>query len=558
MGYAVTLPLVPRQPKLRFLGIGIDCRAQPCAQNDAVRMKLKQITLRKFKRFDDLTIDLRPTPAKIIALVGPNGCGKSSVFDAFEQVLQNHVGADSNMPEWFYNKTLFGDPDKVEAYAKNSAITLESEVQGHKFGPKSFYVRSAYRFTPTLQITEIRKKEDALLDRARPGNSSSLDQRLQHNYERLLGRLVSEFYEGSKTGGEVRKELIDTVNARLKRVLDIQVANLGNVTDGKGQLYFTKGDSKNFPFENLSAGEKEVVDMLIDLEVKRPIFNDTVYCIDEPELHLNTAIQRRLLTELADLVPDGSQLWVATHSVGFLRALQHDLAGQSQILDFSERDYFTGTQAIKPIKPSRASWRRIFSTALEDLTGLIAPRTIIYCEGRTQPTPAGAEQGLDALVYNRIFEDDFPDVLFVSSGGGQEPQKYSGVALKILEKAFDDVNLVLLKDRDRTTDLDRQSFLNESPAHRMLERSEIENYLLDPEILQNFCSATSTVFDKPQYETLVHDARKDDLKLGQTIQKVAQMCGHRGDMVSFKTSLAAHVTAKTRVYAELKDCIWPK
>ncbi|MBI1818946.1 MAG: AAA family ATPase [Nitrospirae bacterium] len=42
-------------------------------------MKLKTVRLKKFKRFDDLTINLGENLKKIIALVGPNGCGKSSV-----------------------------------------------------------------------------------------------------------------------------------------------------------------------------------------------------------------------------------------------------------------------------------------------------------------------------------------------------------------------------------------------------------------------------------------------------------------------------------------------
>lgn len=43
-------------------------------------MRIKTVNLKHFKRFDDLTINLGNNPSKIIALVGPNGCGKSIVL----------------------------------------------------------------------------------------------------------------------------------------------------------------------------------------------------------------------------------------------------------------------------------------------------------------------------------------------------------------------------------------------------------------------------------------------------------------------------------------------
>ena len=57
-------------------------------------MRIKKIHLVKYKRFYDLSIDLGDEPKRIIALVGPNGCGKSSVFDAmlFHNNAYNRLG----------------------------------------------------------------------------------------------------------------------------------------------------------------------------------------------------------------------------------------------------------------------------------------------------------------------------------------------------------------------------------------------------------------------------------------------------------------------------------
>ena len=45
-------------------------------------MKIREIRLRNFKRFTDTTIGDVPHEARLVVMVGPNGCGKSSVIDA--------------------------------------------------------------------------------------------------------------------------------------------------------------------------------------------------------------------------------------------------------------------------------------------------------------------------------------------------------------------------------------------------------------------------------------------------------------------------------------------
>ena len=59
--------------------------------------------------------------------------------------------------------------------------------------------------------------------------------------------------------------------------------------ESKG-LTFDKGTSENLPY-NLSGGEKAAFDLLLDIFVKKVEYDDTVFCIDEPEAHMNPRLQ---------------------------------------------------------------------------------------------------------------------------------------------------------------------------------------------------------------------------------------------------------------------------
>jgi AAA15 family ATPase/GTPase len=523
-------------------------------------MKIKKIRLKEFKRFDDLTIDLGDDPKKIIAVVGPNGCGKSSIFDAFEEKLKDFRYTNSEGNSFFSKALYYTDENKKSStYDKNQAVTI-IPVSGN-LNRKSFYVRTAYRFTSKFNVQRLEALPEILASQDEPMSSIAIDTRLESNYKRLLGTAYSEFFDGTKNGNAVKDELIGKINKILSKILDIEISELGNILEKKGQLYFKKGNVTNFPYANLSSGEKEVIDIVLDLIVKTKDFDDTVFCIDEPELHLNTAIQRKLLIEIEKLIPENCQLWVATHSIGFLRGLQEDLKDKSQVLDFSENNYFTGTKTISPIVPSRKNWQRIFSTVLEDLTGLISPRKIIYCEGKDSPGANGEERGFDAKVFNMIFSEKYHDLVFVSSGGNTELDQRSNIAMTILTKVLNDVEILVLKDRDISSgrlndENDRKIYLENNPKnYRVLKRWEIENYLYDKEVLKKYCIANSLEFKEEDYDNFVTDI---------TNQNVKDFTGHIKNFCSiitnvnpeqFKLNLASYITEDMALYSEMEECI---
>jgi hypothetical protein len=348
--------------------------------------------------------------------------------------------------------------------------------------------------------------------------------------------------------------------------LDLEICSVGNVEASQGTLYFKKTDHpKEFEFNVLSAGEKEVVDLLLDLYLRKDDYDDTVFLIDEPELHINTSIQGRLLVEIDKLVGERCQVWLTTHSIGFLRALQTHMKDKCQIVQFKgDLQLASKPYTLEPMKVTAAAWRELFAIALDDLATLISPKTIVYCEGRDKPGRFGAERGTDAQVYNAVFGASHPDTLFVSSGGNTELDQRSAIALAILSKALPTVEILVFKDRDLAsgklaTEKDRKQYLQDnSDSHRVMKRFELENYLYDKAVLKAYCASRNLVFDEAAYDAFVTDITNQNLK--DDTARIKNICGIATPVnpEKFKRSLAEHLTRDLPAFAELRACIFDR
>jgi AAA domain, putative AbiEii toxin, Type IV TA system len=393
-----------------------------------------------------------------------------------------------------------------------------------------------------------------------------LDSKIEQNYRRLLAVYNRYRDENDVKPSEAKAKIIGDLNQSIKSCLELEIKDMGNIEDGKGTLYFTKNDHPiEFQFDVLSSGEKEVVDPLLDLYLRKDDYDDTVFLIDEPELHINTSIQRKLLIEIDRLVGKDCQIWITTHSIGFLRALQTEMKDQCQIIQFRGEDDLAKTACtLVPITVRPETWREIFEIALDDLASLVSPKTLIYCEGRAEPNGQGRERGMDAKVFNTIFVSTHPETLFISSGGNTELDQRSAVAIAILGKVFPTVEIMVLKDRDMasgkdTNENDRKQYLNTNPSnHRVLKRWEIENYLYDKEVLKAYCKGESLLFEEASYDEFLTDIENQNLK--DETGRIKNFCGIKGSVSadSFKTALAAYVTPEMAVFAELDSCIFSR
>lgn len=535
-------------------------------------MKIKKLHLKKYKRFSDLTIDLGEAPKRIIALVGPNGCGKSSVFDAMlykNHTITSHVGGQSAKDYKYHS--LEGDTtyrssniDILLDGGNFPAVQQAKENAGCKNTIFSF--RSSYRYNSDLNVKESKAVSDILKNDFGASSASDIDQRIEQNYRRLNIKYNKYMNETDCRPSEAKAHIIGDLNRAISNCLKLSIDNLGNIEAGQGTFYFKKEDTTSaFEYNVLSSGEKEVVDILLDLYLRKDEYTDSIYIIDEPELHLNTAIQRKLLIEINKMIPKNCQIWVATHSIGFLRALQDELNDVSQIIEFKEENKWAAqSYTLVPMVKSRNNWRNLFATALDDLTGLVSPKRIVYCEGRAEPTRTGGERGFDADVFNSIFGEKYPDTLFISSGGNTELDQRSDIAISILSKVFSDVEILVLKDRDmasgkNTTEADRQMYLSNNPQnHRVLNRFEIENYLFDKEVLKAYCDENGKTFDEVAYDGFVTDIVNQQVK--DNTGYIRNFCGIVGSINSevFKKNLAKVIRPDMQVYKELEEVVFER
>ena len=51
-----------------------------------------------------------------------------------------------------------------------------------------------------------------------------------------------------------------------------------------------------------SGGEKAAFDLVLDLVIAKKVYDDTIFCIDEPEGHMNARIQAELLSVLYEVL----------------------------------------------------------------------------------------------------------------------------------------------------------------------------------------------------------------------------------------------------------------
>jgi predicted ATPase len=528
-------------------------------------LRISKVEFRHFRRFTHLEILDIPREAQLVVLVGPNGSGKSSVFDGLNWWHRKTTRISHNWDESYYFKE--------GAQSKNWDETVE--VHFHDAEPRnieksSMYFRTAYRNDPDFQIHSF-SRVGAPYESPTFARAIDNDQSVSDNYQRLVHKTTAAMYDESnddRTIGEVRHELIGKLQESMSRIFDDLVLN--NIGDplGEGTFTFRKGEVDSFPYKNLSSGEKAVFDLLLDLLVKLEYYPEALFFIEEPEAHIHTALQGPMLREMLNIMPDRSQLWITTHSLGIMRMAKELAQGSKEkvvFLDFADRDFDRHTK-ISPSSPDGLIWEKFLSLALGDFSVALAPNIVILCEGSLDGT---RRKDFDAQIYRRIFQKDYPEIVFVSGGSCNELTDPAHKGYQLLRHVLPGTKIYRLVDRDDRT-VEEVSELN-SNGVIVTSRRNMESYLFDDEILRKLAlhrnvdqKTIDDILDAKEHAiacSVKNGNPRDDIKSAASgiytrIRKIldGERLGSNTDAF-MRDTLAPLITSETNAFADMKHDI---
>lgn len=466
-------------------------------------MKITDIHLQNFRRFTDLHIQNIPSTSKLMLVIGSNGSGKSSLFDAFE-FLNKHIRANEHYEPNYFKKIKENSLNVSIKFDNEINIVLSDDNMYHanSFAKNSFYGRTSFRQIPRLTRTSLGQNQfNFELDNDRPRFFIDKDNRFENDLEKIIGEILKAVFEENTSTEAIKQKYLSKINLAFQNIFGtkngtkLQITQIIPPLDGKvAQIIFKKGISE-IHYDYLSAGEKEVFNLLLNFISRNDYYQDSIYFLDEMDLHLNTKIQYNLLKEITEnWIGEKCQLWTISHSLGFIEyAQQSEIAS---ILDFDDLD-FDFPQIILPENKENQSIYEI-AVGRDFLPSLFKNMAIYFVENK------------DKEYYANL---QLENTIFVSAHNrNQVYQRVNNTELKGIV------------DRDFLSDEDILAIKKQYQKLYILNYYSIENYLYHPDNLEEYYQHKNQIFDKASYINDLINAKnkvKETLKVGVAINRLS-------------------------------------
>lgn len=321
------------------------------------------------------------------------------------------------------------------------------------------------------------------------------------------------------------------------------------------------GNERNYKLSLLSA-DKKIVDSIKTEpektveEIRKKIESYETLARDNP--YLNVATYVKALEKKA----------IATHSLGMLnkaKELEAECPGSVAFLNFDGFDFDDVVQ-IMPSPVSHNLWNRILSLTLENYSTLLAPETVVFCEGTTR---GRKRKDFDAKCYANIFSTTHPSTVFYSLGGCNDIEEDKLKVIGLTQAIVPNTNVIRIIDRDDRSENEVEE-LSEKGI-KVLDRRHLESYLLDDEIIKKWCATVGkaelensalTIKQQAINASISRGNATDDIKSASNdivtnIKKLLGLtaCGNNGEAI-IRDTITPLITPDTQVYQQLERLIF--
>jgi energy-coupling factor transporter ATP-binding protein EcfA2 len=502
-------------------------------------MFIREIHINKFRHLKDVHLGpfgQPPDQSDLIALAGPNGGGKSSILELLGKALSDSWSLNwqlrRSFPEFSFEVVIgvtAQERELVRRYIEEKQRSYAAEVvryfeengtyyRGYNYPGGRYHQNQALHNQIHEMVTEsLRNHYSRSLgfflksDRHYPQEGFQRDRLFQYEsvrqrehvwnlafttsdvqykdmFEFLLQIRYHYFRElgafhhkkNKSSGNEAVSEPPSDPLLPYDRLLQQLFPGYSFAETNEAipsNLYVQIPTGEVIPFHDLSSGEKEVF-FLLSFFLRHNVTN-AVVVIDEPELHLHPELGRLLIRAMQG-VKSNNQIWLATHNAEII-----DEAGRDRVI-YIACDPDTRTSRITHGSDEAEAIKH-----LKDLFGYSGymgiAKNMVFLEGQ--------DSSSDRKVFSSLFPQQGGKLKFIPAKSSDNMARLNAAILAILESNLGWMQFYLIRDRDYLTpDAVKKYKENSSGRIHVLERHEIENYLLDPDLI---AEVQKDIFGKP-------------------------------------------------------------
>ena len=410
------------------------------------------------------------------------------------RLFQAKASLDSTNDVWFeYDNNLNvihdGWEDAFNIFSDSQLITLWNKLTGRNHGTRALNWIPDILKTLTPKFVSINVALIPAIRQVGVKGSQSDD----FSGNGIIERLVK--LQNPSVHNQIDRVKFDSINRFLQTVTDNPSATIE--VPHERETILVHMDGKTLPLESLGTGIHEV----IILASAATILEDHVICMEEPELHLNPILQKKLVRYLASST--NNQYFISTHS--------------ASLMDTQEAEIYHITLVNGESEVERVTSDKHRSSICEDLgyhpSDLLQSNCIIWVEGPS-----------DRLYLNFWINNQAPHLVegihySIMFYGGKLAAHLSGedpgeneledfISLRRLNRRG-----VIVIDSDRAK---KRARINKTknrlveefdsgPGYSWItEGREIENYLLDNEVQEAIKSTKPSATSTSKFDRYSH------------------------------------------------------